>query len=34
MSDNRPEPGTLDRLGIATVIVAGADMPGRLLGKR
>ena len=34
MSDNPPEPDTLDQLGIATVIVAGADMQGRLFGKR
>jgi hypothetical protein len=33
MSDNPLEPDILDRLGIDTVIVAGADMQGRLFGK-
>jgi glutamine synthetase len=34
MSDTPLEPGSLDRLGIDTVIIAGADMQGRLFGKR
>jgi hypothetical protein len=34
MSDNPLEPDSLDRPGIDTVIVACADMQGRLFGKR
>ena len=34
MSDNPLEPDTRDRLGIDTIIVAGAGMQGRLFGKR
>jgi glutamine synthetase len=34
VSDDRLQPADLGRLGIDTVIVAGADMQGRLFGKR